>query len=309
MKCVCESGLEQMYLAQCKDYIKRVSAVMPLQLVANDGTVNAISLSTIPVPESVFLNLFNDSNATKRMHYLAGIKNFAGTPAEPTLQSWDDGTTTELANGQLSVAFVIPETSPMAQYAMQSLHCANPGTFFKTEAGQIIGYANPETIATDKKLYPIPVERWQVVANPFTSSTEVAMVTVTIFFPISLDLGRFTIMNQDEYVMIPNRNYEARKAIISNGTAPATVTSANVVVSRASGGILGNTAPVSGLLFSDFDVLNATTLAPVVVLTAVEAPAGNYVLTFATQVSADVLKVNLNSGSGSVSNTATVTIP
>lgn len=304
MECVCESGLPQLYLGACRDYIKKVSTVLPLQLVAKDGTLNSIDLTAIPVPESVFTAMFKQSDSTKRLHYLSGLKNFLGEMSENKLKTWDDDTTTKLSDGQLKVSFIVPEASPLHAYYMQGLECNNPGVYLQTESNQLIGYGNPSTIATDKKLYPIPVERWGIQANPFTSSSEVAQVMITIYFPISLNLGNMVIMNGSEHQLIANKNYEAKPVVLTVGALTATTTSVNVKATRPSGGILGNTAPISGLLVVDFKIYNRTTLAVVPVVSVSETPAGNYVLTFAAQTSADVLEVT-----SGVSNMVTIAIP
>jgi len=303
MKCVCESGLPQLYRAACDEYIQNTSTILPMQTVANDGTINSIDLTTIPVTEITFNAAFNASDATKRLHFINGIKNFAGEMGEPNVQSWDDGTSTELNDGQLSVSFVVQKSSPLHIAALQNLKCSNPGTFLLTDSGQFLFYANPDTVATDKKAYPLPVERWSVIGNPFTSSSSVAMVTVTIFFPRSLNFENLLILDSNEHELSLNKNYEARPVVLAAGAAAGTVTSINVTAARPSGGILGNSAPVSGLLPADFIINNLSTPGVVIALTANESPAGNYTVTFAPQTGGDLLEVYTG-----VSNTVSITI-
>ena len=50
---------------------------------------------------------------------------------------------------------------------------------------------------------------------------------------------------------------------------------------------------VEGLIAGDFAIQNLTDALPVTVLTAPEAPAGKYILTFAAQDSADVLELTV----------------
>lgn len=304
MDCACKSGVKQLFRDECDSYIQNASAILPMQRVAEDGTLNSIDLTTIPVAESVFLTAFNMPDATKRLHFINGIKNFAGEMGEPNLQTWDDGTSTELNDGQLSVSFVVPKSSPLHIAAMQSLKCSNPGTFILTDSNQFLFYANPNTVATEKKAYPLPVERWGVLPMPFTSSTSVAMVTITIYFPRSFNFENLLILASDEHELMANKNYEAKPVVLTAGTVPTTTTSVNVKANRPSGGILGNASPVSGLLVADFNIYNKTTLAIVPVLTVAETPAGNYVATFASQTSGDVLDVTAG-----VSNKVTIAIP
>lgn len=300
--CVCGDGLPQMRLDNCMTYFKNVVTVMPMQLNANDGTANFIDLSTTPVAESVFTSLFNQSNPTKRLHWIPGVKDWTPTLADPSVQTWSDGTITKLQDGQLSASFVVPNTSPLAQYAMGALECSNPGVYLIDNSNTIVGYADPNTIAADKKLYPIPVQRWQVAAMPFGSATAVAMVTVTIFFPVNIELDHLIMLSSSQHELSAVKNYEAGEAVLAMPSAP-TATSVVVKVTQPSGGILGNDAPVSGLGIASFSLIEApsTTITPT---SMVEAPAGTYTFTVSGLSSADVVNASLTSTSGYISNTA-----
>lgn len=309
MECLCDQGTPQMYQEKCAKIIRKVTDVMPIQKVASDGTMNSIDLSVIPIPEATFTALFNNADHSKRMHHLSGLKNFEETPGEAKLKTWNDDSTTKLSDGPRMITFIVPETSPQLAGTLTALECGANATFLKTIGNQLVGYANPNTIATDKKLHPLPVERWEVKANIFATDSETAMTAITIYFPSTFEIGNIVVVEGDQHMMTANKNYEAKPAIVKAGVTPATTSSANVIVSRPSGGILGNSAPVSGLLLTDFAVFNTTTALAVVPLTAVESPAGNYVLTFAPQTSADSLRVSLVGTSGYVSNTIVIAIP
>lgn len=305
-ECVCGTGLPQFQFGKCKEYIKNVTSIIVAPMSGNDGIKNSLDLTTIPVPESTFISSFNHPNPTKRFHLISGIKNWTPATAESQLQTWDDGTTTKLQNGQISVSFVVPETSPLAMYAYGSLECVNPGVMFIDVANTIVGDADPETIASDKKLYFLPVERWDVTPT-FGSATAVAMVTVTIYFKTNFDLSRMRMLKGNQHDLDTAFDYEPQGAVLANGSAATTTTSMQVEVTYSDGGILGNNAPVTGLSEQSFVVTESGT--PVPVLTATEGAAGVYVLTFAAQTSADVLIASLSSSSGYVGNTVSTVVP
>lgn len=306
--CVCGDGLPQMKLDKCRKYIKNVVSVMPIEVTGNDGVNNFIDLSINPVPESTFLTMFGEQNASKRLHLIRNIKNWTPTTADPVLQTWDDGTTTKLQDGQFSASFIVPETSPLAQYAISAVECANPGVYLIDNSGTIVGYADPDTIATDQKLFPIPVERWQVVTMPTSSATAVANVTVTIFFPINMNLSYWIMLNSDQHELNTWSDYELQGMNIEIGTQPTTTTTVNVVVTTSSDGILGNSQPVSGLGVTAFSIIEGG-ITPVTVASLVENAPGDYTLTFTALTSGDEITVSLLPASGFVGNSVVELIP
>lgn len=304
--CVCGEGMPQLRRDKCPDFIKNMAAIMPMQLNAADGSANFINLDPLPVAESVFTSLFNATDSTKRLHWIGDVQNWTPTMGEPILQTWDNGTTTKLQNGQLSASLVVPSTSPLVQYALGALECVNPGVYLMDVANTIVGYANPDAIETDKKLYPIPVQKWQVDSNPFGSATSVAMSTVTIFFPVNLKFDHLIMLNASQHDLSGVKNHEAGEAILTMPTAPTTTTVV-VKATQPSSGILGSNAPISGLGISSFSLVEAPSTA-ITPTTVVESPAGTYTFTVSGLASADVVRASLTSTSGYISNTASGTV-
>lgn len=299
MFCICGQGLPSFHMANCKGYLRKVINILPINEIGANGVPNSIDITGLPtpVPESVFISMFNSPESTQRLHLIKGVKNFESTPGEQIVQTWADNTVTKLSDGQLVVTFIVPETSPLLQSALEALECGTPFTYLQTVTNQLIGYADPKTVGTDKKLYPIPVERWMVQNNPFTSDTAVAQTMITIYFPIGMDLSFLQVLDADEHGLKLNKNYESKEATMSLVGAPAQTT-LSVKVSQM-GGIMGET-PVTGLTTSSFSVKEG--VAPVTVLTATEAPSGTYALTYASQTVGDTLTASLAQTTGYVAN-------
>lgn len=299
MFCVCGSGLPSFHMANCKNYLRKVINILPINEFGSNGVANSIDITGLPtpVPESVFISMFNSPESTQRLHLIKGVKNFESTPGEQIVQTWADNTVTKLSDGQLVVTFIVPETSPLLQSALEALECGTPFTYLQTVTNQLIGYADPKTVGTDKKLYPIPVERWMVMNNPFTSDTAVAQTMITIYLPIGMDLSYLQVLDADEHGLKLSKNYEAKEATLAL-TAAVQATTLTVRVSQF-GGILGST-PITGLDTTAFIVKNGATT--VTVLTATETPAGVYALTYASQTTGDTLDVSLSPTSGYVAN-------
>lgn len=308
-KCLCEQGLPQMWRPKCNEFIKNITQVLPIEVQANDGTDNFIDLTTVPVPESVFISMFGNQNPTKRLHQLRDIKNWQPAMEEAQNQDWEDGSFSRLRDGRLSATFIVPENSPMHQYALQALECVKPGVYLIDVSGQLLGYADPNTIKSDKKLYPLPVENWTILPVPTGSGTSVPMVTITITFHLSMRLDHWiVIQSQKDYLLNLNKSYELRQALLNTTTTPATTTSVQVSVSVAGNGILGNGQPLSGLTPSDFVIQNLTSGLAVTVVTATEITPGTYTLTFVAQTSLNNLEISI-AGNLYISDSVTKQIP
>lgn len=263
---------------------------MPIQQMDGNGDMNFISLATIPIPELTFTNKFKELDGTKRLHWLADLKNTTPALSDATVKSWNDGTETKLTDGQLSIEFTVAETDPLVAYALGSLECASPATYLIDIEGTLVGDSDPAIRATEQKLYPIPVDRWTVAQQPFGSDTEVAMCTVTVYFPKGYDISRLTMVMANQHGLNMMKNYEPKKAYIE--VVASTITSIDVKVFSGDSGILGFANPVSGLVVADFDLV--VDGAPVTVTSVTETATGEYTLAFAAQTVNDDFTVSVS---------------
>lgn len=302
--CACDGGLSSLNRKRdCKTYLKKAVHVLPIQRHAQ-GNRNHIDLSTIPVPESVFKDMFT-AESSARIHVIYDVKNTAFEPQDGTTEDWADGTSTKLTDGQLQMTFIVPETDIGFIGNSSDLECRNPDLFLYTADGSIVGYGDRDTISTDKKLYPLPVDRWEIVEVPLSTDDQVAKVTVTIFFDRNMSYKKWIVMNANEHDFNESENYEAIDANLAFGTV--TTSSAEVVVTLDGFGIDGNSVPLTGLGASDFVVNVAGN--PESVLTAVESPTGTYLLTFSAGTSGDTITVKTAPSIGYVSEVVSDVLP
>ena len=307
-ECLCEGGLTSLHQKRdCKKALRKVKHVLPIQRKGNDGVKNSIDASVIPIPESAFKSMFLNQDASKRLHAIYDIKNTAFEPQDGTQKDWEDGTSSKIEDGQLQFTFVVAETDLGFIGGSADLECKNPDTYLYLIDGTILGYADRNTIATDKKVFPLPVDRWNVTAMPIGSDSEVAMVNITIYFDKSMDYKNWVVISASEHQFDEAENYEPQAGNLLLGTAPVTTTSIDVEASMMGFGILGNSIPLVGRLPADFKLTSNGT--PEAVLTATETPAGKYKLTFAAQTSGDELKVSLAPTTGYVAQVVTVLVP
>lgn len=289
----------------CKKVLQKVVAPMPIQ--RKDGGIKAsIDVSTVPVPESLFQGMFLEPESGKRLHVIYDIKNTAFEPQDGVTVDWEDGTSSTVRDGNLQMTFIVAETNPIFNGNVKDLDCKNPDTYLYLADGSIVGYADRNEIASDQKVYPLPVQKWTTVVTPIKSDTGVPQVAVTIDFPNSMSYKNWVVIAPDEHDFDISENYEAKGALLVQGTAPTTATSLEVKATLYGYGILGNSSLINGLGIADFLIDNNGT--PVTILTATASATG-YVLTFASQTSGDTLITNLAPASGYVSDKVTTLVP
>lgn len=302
--CECEGGLSSLNRKRdCRDFLKKAIHIMPMQRKAN-GAKNNIDVSTVPVPESLFNTMFKASGAA-RLHIIYDIKNTAFETQDGATEDWADGTSSKLRDGHLQMTFVVPETDLSFIGNSADLECKNPDTYLYLADGSIIGYADRNTIGADQKLYPLPVDRWEVVETPLTTDDGVAKVEVTVHFSNEMSYKKWIVLKANQHDFDDSENYEAIDANLTAGVA--TLTSLQTTANLDGFGILGNSVPLTGLLPADFVVTVAGSPSPV--LTAVESPNGTYLLTFTTAISLDEITATLAPASDYASNTVVTTAP
>lgn len=306
-ECECGNGLKSLHQDKdCKKYLRKASDIMFMQGSGSNGK-NSIDLSTIPIPESVFKGLFQAQESIDRLHVLYDVKNTTFEIIDANTVEWSDGTSSKITNDGLTLMFIVPETSVVFNGNIKDLECKNPQAFIRTVDNQIVGYGNPDTIASDQKLYPLPIEDIKVKVMPMGTDDSVANAEVLITFKKSMDYGRWIVVNSDQHEWDVAENYEPKDAVLARTSTAVTTTTMEVTVAERGNGILGNSVPIVGLLPAEFaSTANGSVLA---VASAPESPAGTYLLTFTAQTSGDQLKASLAPTSGFVSDVVTELVP
>ena len=304
--CECGGGLSSLRRPRdCRDFLKKAVHIMPIQKKAG-GTKNSIDVSTVPVPESVFKTMFTAPGA-ERLHIIYDIKNTAFETQDGTTEDWADGTSSKIRDGHLQMTFIVPETDIMFIGNSSDLECKNPDLYLYLADGSIVGYGDRDTIGSDQKLYPLPVDRWEVVETPLTTDDGVAKVEITVMFSNTMSYKKWIVLKPSQHEFDESENYEAKLANVALGSTATTASAIEVEVTLDGYDILGNKVPKTGLEISDFIVnVNGTPD----VLSAIAEVNGVYTLTFSTpQSSTDVVTVELAPSSGYLGDVVTDVIP
>lgn len=294
MKCVCNSGVGSLFQKRdCKSALSRVANLIIVSRKDGNRVLNSIDLATIPVPNSLFKTKFLNSDSTKRFHAIYDVKNVDYANRDNKKKEYNDGTSDLIAMGGLDFTFITPKSGLSFIANSQELTCSNPDIYLVLENGDIVGYANPDTIAVDKKLFPLPVETWEITKySPTNTGEDVAHSEFTIHFSNQMDLSNWIVLGKSEHLFDILDNYEGIGANLTVST-PASLTAVSVKATFASGhSIQGNSVPVQGLVDTDFELkVNGVSEA---ILTATETPIGTYALTYASQSSTDVVTVEIS---------------
>ena len=256
--CLCGGGIGSLHRKKdCRTFLKKAVNIMPIQRESK-GVKNFIDASTVPIPESVFRDMFLDVDPAKRLHMIYDIKNTAYDPQEGTSEEWQDGTSSPLTDGHLQMTFIIPETDIDFISSATGLECKNPDVYLYLADGSIVGYADRDAIAADQKVYPLPIDKWQITETPLSTDEGVAKVAVTIDFATIMDYSKWVVIMPNEHLLDETANYEPMGANLVVGSSPITTTSIDVVATLDGSGLLGNSVPISGLLPTDFVVTSNT---------------------------------------------------
>jgi hypothetical protein len=305
-ECLCDSQIKSLYQKQdCKSFLKKAVNVLPI-LRKGGGVKNFIDISAIPVPETTFQSMFQDADPSKRLHAIYDIKNTSFAPQDGATEDWQDGTSSKLRDGNLQMVFIVPETGIDFIGSSKDLECKSPDLFLYLADGSIVGYADRDTIASDQKVYPLPVENWSIVESPLTTDEGVAKVEVTVNFSNSMDYNKWIVISPSENDFDETANYEPIGANLSLA-ATTTTTTLNVQVNMNGFGVLGNSVPISALAVPDFSL--TSNLVSEAILTVTEVSAGLYIISFQSQTSGDSLVLSLASASGYSAPVLTELVP
>lgn len=282
MECVCNTGVDQLHQQRdCRDALAKVIHVSPMAKKGTSGK-NYIDLATIPVPEVTFKGLYSSVNGRDRLHTIYDIKDTDYENRDFRTKEYNDGTSERLGGGGLSLQFVTKKSTVDFIISTLGLDCANPDVFLHLGGNKIIGYADPDMVATEKKLYPLPVDRWEVTKyNPTNTDNDTAHVEITIHFAEEMNMKHWVIVDDSEHEWDESENYEPCQGIAKAGSG-TTTSSVFIELYYQSHGIMGNSVPASGLQNTVFGIsINGT---PDTVVASTETPDGTYELQTQTQL-------------------------
>jgi hypothetical protein len=276
--CNCDAGLANTGRPGCVPLQSVTSKLIMVPLMANDGTLNGIDLTTaLPTWSS----LINQLDASKRWFPLPAFENVEMPKADSQFEEANSGRMAFLRQGKRSFAGELwgDDSTPTMLGKLNAGRCVQFGVYVVDVNGALIGSK------VGGYLYPIPVDeqsfdpKWMVA----TDST-VQKIMVGFDFDRLFDDSTMYMITSSEAGI----NFNSLTGLIDINVTNDVVTATSITFDAVLDyGTALNPIKAQGLVSGDFTLTNVTTSSTVSV-TAVENTPGNYTLTYVAQTTADV---------------------
>jgi len=299
--CDCNAGLANTGRPGCVPLFSIVSSLILVPLTANDGTRNGIDLNAaLPTWD----DLVNESDASKRWFPLPPMENVTVPKADTQFEEAASGRMARLRQGKRSLEgqFWADDSTPTFLGKLEKSRCVEFGIFIVDINGNLIGSEE------NGFLYPIPVdnESWDPKFM-FATDTEVQKIMLNFDWDRLFEESTMYQISSEEAGIL----FTTLKGLVdvnfTNVVGAATFDDVSFDAKFEYGTALNKIVYTGATNPTDWTIFNETTVAAVTVTGVTEGPDGSYVLTFAAQSSADVLRISTNKN-GFIGET-TVTLP
>jgi len=284
--CDCNAGLSNTGRPACVPIQSVTSSLIVVPLTANDGTKNGIDLNS-PLP--TWSDLINEADASKRWFPLPAFENVELPKADSQFEEANSGRLAFLRQGKRSFSGELwaEDSTPTFLGKLTKSRCVDFGIYIVDVNGNLIGSE------IDGYLYPIPVD------NPswdprfmFATDTTVQKIMLGFDFDRLFDESTMYMITPEE----ASQNFNDLDGLIdvnltnlsSSGTFDDIIFDAKFDYGTALNKLIytGATALTDWNLY-----INGASIGNPTGVT--ENPDGTYTLTFAAQLSGDVLKVEV----------------
>ncbi len=268
--CNCETGLSNTGIPACVTLQSVTSKIIQVPLVANDGTLNKISLTT-PITSTTFSALVNNIDPSKRWYPLPNFENVELAKADTKFEEANSGRKAFLRQGVRSFAGELWATNGTPQFLgkLQADRCVEFGIYIVDVNGNLVGSKNGDN------LYPIKIDNnsWDPKFMFATDST-ISKIMLGFDFDMLFDESTMWMITPTEGLIDFNSLEGLLDVNYSTPTQVSTV-SINFNAFLSYGTAL---APVKfqGGVTADFVMTNLTTNLVVTGTVTETATAGNY---------------------------------
>jgi hypothetical protein len=258
-----------------------------------DGTINEIDL-TDTFNLAYFTALVNNADETLRWYPLPFVKNMVDERADSDFETFDDKTKIERQVGIRSVKTMITTlgnnagaVSPQMVGKINDKKCKVSGLFGITKSKQLVG-----EMINDGFLAPIRIDNGSISAKLIKTGSGAVTQKIDLSFDWHIDV-------QDERLRTLEADEMSTDISLLNGLLDVTATYSAIgqtsfkATLKTEYGSYLNPVLVEGLVAGDMALYNVTDSASVAISSAVENPDGTYLISFASQTVADVLRLTI----------------
>ena len=279
--CSCTGSISNMGVPGCLEGIDAALYPIFIPTLKTDGTANGIdsagNLSTL------LTAALQNEVAADRWLPLTGIKNFLSEPADATTEDFDDGTFVLLADGSISVSFIVPVEDPYKLKAkVDSMRCKSTSFMLVDRSGNLVGEAS----GTDLIGRKIQNNSISTKVLPKNDSQTNKLEIMFVIDKASND-RKVDFIESASIVGYDLTSTLGLQDVNTTSLTPLTATTATWIAALDFGG-MGSRIAAGGLTGSEVEPYNVNTSSAVTV-TTVESPIGTYALTFVAQTASDVI--------------------
>jgi hypothetical protein len=300
--CSCDVSLQNTGRPNCYPIIGVQKQFILVPLVANDGTENSVN-PLVTLSSNFFTQLVNEADDSKRWYPTGELKNVAGERAEPVYETFEDQSKILIRQGVRNVTALIIKGSPELSGQLNANQCSTFGIFIIDNNGNLIGKVKNN----DGLLYPIAIDA-ATFNSKFVFTNDSAVQKLMLSFEWAID-ERDEDMKMILASDITGINLVNLKGLMNVYAEVLSCDQTEMVVNlKIKQGDIIHETPVRGLTISDFissdsllasRIYNITDASDVTLVSVVESTtvAGQYTLTYPSQVVADVLQPLLKKNS------------
>jgi hypothetical protein len=268
--CNCDTGLSNTGQPSCVTLQSVTSKIIQVPLIANDGTVNRISLTTAITP-TTFSLLVNQTDASKRWYPLPNVENVELAKADTQFEEANSGRKAFLRQGIRSFAGELWATSGTPQFLgkLQSDRCVKFGIYIVDVNGNLVGSKQGDY------LYPITVDNnsWDPKFM-FATDTTINKIMLGFDFDRLFDESTMWMITATEGQV----DFNTLTGLLDvNFSTPTQVSGVSINFNAfLSYGTAINPLKYQGAITTEWVMTNLTTGLVVVGTTTETAVAGNY---------------------------------
>jgi len=275
--CSCSTQLGNTGTPNCKTLAKTTSMIIAQRKYADDGTRNQIDV-TDTLNQAYFDAKVQNADASKRWYPIGGLENVVQERAEAITQAYDSGRTIKIQDGVKTFTSLKPE----AEYALLGKLEAFDCQLFDIYIVDIDGNLKGEISADGAFLNGMEVASgtWDARYSEATD-TKANEIMINFQFAKSVSDSDLRMIVPSEMTNVDLLELEGLKDVNGSHSAPAATTVTSAL--SLDYGTAVTAVKVEGLVTADIPtVTNTATGTTYAVSLVAEAPAGTYVITFAT---------------------------
>ena len=278
----------------CTPIMEVVEKFIEVSYFKEDGTINEIDL-TDTFNLAYFTALVNNADETLRWYPLPFVKNMVDERADSDFETFDDKTKIERQVGIRSVKTMITTlgnnagaVSPQMVGKINDKKCKVSGLFGITKSKQLVG-----EMINDGFLAPIRIDNGSISAKLIKTGSGATTQKIDLSFDWHIDV-------QDERLRTLEADEMSTDISLLNGLLDVTATYSAIsqtsfkATLKTQYGSYLNPVLVEGLVAGDMALYNVTDSANVTITSVVESPDGTYLISFASQTVADVLRLTIS---------------